>query len=157
MNNPNTNNQRRETIKPELEFARKTALAYNVICKPLCQELNLPQTAFDILMFLGNNPSYRTASDIVEIRHIKANLVSVNVDRLVKEGYLSRQAVRGVRRITELICTELAWPVIRRGQELQRAFFERLLENTDEKTRAAFFAAIEIMGKNLDKILEETN
>ncbi|MFQ9394264.1 MAG: MarR family transcriptional regulator [Lachnospiraceae bacterium] len=82
-------------MNPELEFARKTALAYNVICKPLCQELNLPQTAFDILMFLGNNPSYRTASDIVEIRHIKANLVSVNVDRLVKEGYLSRQAVRG--------------------------------------------------------------
>ena len=144
-------------MNPELEFARKTALAYNVICKPLCQELNLPQTAFDILMFLGNNPSYRTASDIVEIRHIKANLVSVNVDRLVKEGYLSRQAVRGDRRKTELICTELARPVIRRGQELQRAFFERLLENTDEKTRAAFFAAIEIMEKNLDKILEETN
>ena len=53
-------------MNPELEFARKTALAYNVICKPLCQELNLPQTAFDILMFLGNNPSYRTASDIVK-------------------------------------------------------------------------------------------
>ena len=48
-------------------------------------------------------------------------------------------------------------PVIRRVQELQRAFFERLLKNTDEKTRAAFFAAIEIMEKNLDKILEETN
>ena len=125
-------------MNPELEFARKTALAYNVICKPLCQELNLPQTAFDILMFLGNNPSYRTASDIVEIRHIKANLVSVNVDRLVKEGYLSRQAVRGDRRKTELICTELAWPVIRRGQELQRAFFERLLKNTDEKPGRPF-------------------
>ena len=98
-----------------------------------------------------------TRFGIVEIRHIKANLVSVNVDRLVKEGYLSRQAVRGDRRKTELICTELAWPVIRRGQELQHAFFERLLENTDEKTRAAFFAAIEIMEKNLDKILKETN
>ena len=109
-------------------------------------------------MFLGNNPSYRTASDIVEIRHIKANLVSVNVDRLVKEGYLSRQAVRGDRRKTELICTELAWPVIRRGQECCSALFlNGCLKNTDEKTRAAFFAAIEIMGKNLDKILEETN
>ena len=53
-------------MNPELEFARKTALAYNALCQPLCQELNLPQTAFDILMFLGNNPSYKTASDIVE-------------------------------------------------------------------------------------------
>ena len=42
-----------------------------------------PQTAFDILMFLANNPEYKTARDIVEIRKIKANLVSVNVDRCV--------------------------------------------------------------------------
>ena len=57
-----------------LEFARKTALAYNVICKPLCRELGVTQTAFDILMFLANNPDHKTARDIVEIRHIKANL-----------------------------------------------------------------------------------
>ena len=49
-----------------LEFARKTALAYNVICKPLCRELGVTQTAFDILMFLANNPDHKTARDIVE-------------------------------------------------------------------------------------------
>ena len=143
-------------MNPELEFARKTALAYNALCRPLCQELNLPQTAFDILMFLGNNPSYKTASDIVEIRDIKANLVSVNVDRLVREGYLMRQEVKGDRRKTELICTEKAQSVIRRGQKLQRTFFDRLLENMDEQTRNAFFAAMKIMEKNIDMILEET-
>lgn len=143
-------------MNPELEFTRKTALAYNALCRPLCQELNLPQTAFDILMFLGNNPSYKTASDIVEIRHIKANLVSVNVDRLAREGYLMRQEVKEDRRKTELICTEKAQSVIRRGQKLQRTFFDRLLENMDEQTRNAFFAAMKIMEKNIDMILEET-
>ena len=44
-----------------LEFAQKTALAYHAVCKPLCRELGLTQTAFDILLFLANNPSYRTA------------------------------------------------------------------------------------------------
>ena len=107
-------------------------------------------------MFLGNNPSYKTASDIVEIRHIKANLVSVNVDRLVREGYLMRQEVKEDRRKTELICTEKAQSVIRRGQKLQRTFFDRLLENMDEQTRNAFFAAMKIMEKNIDMILEET-
>ena len=82
-------------MNPNMEFAIKTAQAYNAVCKPLCQELKLPQTAFDILMFLANNPDRRTASDIVEFRHIKANLVSMNVDRLVKEGYLERRAVAG--------------------------------------------------------------
>lgn len=41
-----------------------------------------------------------TASDIVEVRKLKANLVSVNVDRLVQEGYLRREAVAGDRRKT---------------------------------------------------------
>ena len=81
-------------MNPSMEFAIKTSQAYNAVCKPLCQELKLPQTAFDILMFLANNPDCRTASDIVEIRHIKANLVSMHVERLVKEGYLARRSGR---------------------------------------------------------------
>ena len=78
-------------MNPSIEFANKTGLAYGAACRPLCQELGLPQTAFDILMFLANNPGYKTASDIVEVRHIKANLVSVNVDKLVQEGLLERR------------------------------------------------------------------
>lgn len=46
---------------PGIEFGRKTSAAYAALCKPLCQKLHLPQTAFDILMFLANNPGYRTA------------------------------------------------------------------------------------------------
>ena len=140
-----------------LEFAQKTALAYSAVCKPLCQELNLTQTAFYILMFLANNPAYKTASDIVEVRHIKANLVSVNVERLVGEGYLLRRPVRGDRRKTELVCTGHAQPVIARGRALQEAFFARLLRGTDEQTRQALAAALEHIEQNLDEILKETN
>ena len=84
-------------LNPSVEFANKTGLAYSAVCKPLCQKLHLPQTAFDILMFLANNPNYTTARDIVEVRHIKANLVSVNVDKLVQEGFLERRSVAGDR------------------------------------------------------------
>ena len=108
-------------LNPSVEFANKTGLAYSAVCKPLCQKLHLPQTAFDILMFLANNPSYTTARDIVEVRHIKANLVSVNVDKLVQEGYLTRQPVAGDRRKTALACTPRAQEVIRRGRQLQTA------------------------------------
>lgn len=109
-------------MNPTIEISFKTAQAYNAMCKPLCQELKLPQTAFDILMFLANNPDCTTARDIVEIRKIKANLVSVNVDRLVQEGYLERRAVAGDRRKTQLLCTEKAQPVIARGREVQERF-----------------------------------
>ena len=83
-------------LKPEFvaEYLNEMAAAkaYSETCKPLCHELNIPQTAFDILLFLANNPEYKTARDIVEIRKIKANLVSVNVDKLVNEGYLERKS-----------------------------------------------------------------
>lgn len=137
-----------------IAISRKIALAYSAVCKPLCRELELPQTAFDILMFLGNNPDYKTASEIVEIRHIKANLVSVNVDRLVREGYLTRRGVEGDRRKTELLCTEKAQPIIARGRQLQNAFSERLFAGMDEEARRAFSEAMHIIEHNLNELLE---
>ena len=119
-------------MNPSLEFSQKFVVGYNAACKPLCQELKLPQTALDILLFLVNNPEYKTASDIVEVRKLKANLVSVNVDRLVQEGYLRREAVAGDRRKTLLIGTEKARSVVERGREVQNRFLERLLDHTDE-------------------------
>ena len=138
-----------------IEISRKISLAYSKVCKPLCRELGLGQTSFDILMFLGNNPAYKTASEIVDIRHIKANLVSIHVDRLVREGYLVRRQVQGDRRKTELLCTEQAQPVIERGRQLQRDFFEKLFANTDEEMRRTFSAVMGIIGNNLEAILEE--
>ena len=85
-------------MKINIEFPRKLLEVYNDACKPLCKKLKLPQTAFDILMFLGNNPQYQTARDIVKIRNIKANLISINVEKLVKEGYLRREEIKGDRR-----------------------------------------------------------
>ena len=137
-----------------MEFSRKLALAYTAVCKPLCQTLKLPQTAFDILLFLANNPAYQTAADIVEVRKIKANLVSVNVDKLVRDGYLTREPMLGDRRKTRLLCTEKAQPVIMQGRQLQSAFLQRLFAHTDQQMQDAFLKTISIMNKNLNELLE---
>ena len=137
-----------------MEFSRKLALAYTAVCKPLCQTLKLPQTAFDILLFLANNPAYQTAADIVEVRKIKANLVSVNVDKLVRDGYLTRESMPGDRRKTRLLCTEKAQPVIMQGRQLQSAFLQRLFAHTDQQMQDAFLNTISIMDKNLNELLE---
>ena len=137
-----------------MEFSRKLALAYTAICKPLCQTLKLPQTAFDILLFLANNPAYQTAANIVEVRKIKANLVSVNVDKLVRDGYLTREPMPGDRRKTRLLCTEKAQPIILQGRQLQSAFLQRLFAHTDQQMQDAFLKTISIMDKNLNELLE---
>ncbi|WP_281079595.1 helix-turn-helix domain-containing protein [Catenibacterium sp. co_0103] len=137
-----------------IEFPNKMAHAYSVMCKPLCQEIKLPQTAFDILMFLSNNPQYKTARDIVEVRKIKANLVSINVDKLVKEGYLERKEVAGDRRKTELVSTSKADFIIEKGRLVQKTFKDLLFNNMDDSVKEILFKGMEIMEDNLDRILE---
>lgn len=137
-----------------IEFVRKIGTAYSSACKPLCQRWRIPQTAFDILMFLVNNPQYKTARDIVEIRKIKANLVSVNVDRLVTEGYLERKAIGGDRRKLQLVCTSKAEPLTEEGRKLQQGFLEHLFVNTREEDKKGFLAVMQIMEQNLDDLLK---
>lgn len=143
------------TMYFNIEFPNKMAHAYSVICKPLCQEMKLPQTAFDILMFLSNNPQYKTARDIVEVRKIKANLVSINVDKLVKEGYLERREVTGDRRKTELVCTSQADSIIEKGRLVQKDFKDILFNNMEDSMKEILFEGMEIMENNLDRILED--
>lgn len=140
--------------KPNIAFARIFYQAYCIRCKSLCRELRMPQTAFDILMFLANNPDYNTAKDIVELRGLKANLVSVNVERLVREGYLERNDFPGDRRKTVLACTPKAQPIIRRGEELQEEFFRDIFRDVDEASRENFHRVMEQVDRNLNKIMK---
>ena len=140
--------------KPNIAFARNFYQAYCIRCKSLCREFHMPQTAFDILMFLANNPGYNTAKDIVELRGLKANLVSVNVERLVREGYLERNDFPGDRRKTVLACTPKAQPIIRRGEELQEEFFRDIFRDVDEASRENFHRVMEQVDRNLNKIMK---
>ncbi len=141
-------------MNPSLEFAQKMDWAYAAQCRPLCQAWNLPKTALDILMFLSNNPDRNTARDVVELRHIKANLVSIHVERLVQEGYLTRMAAPGDRRKVLLTVTEKAAPLITQGRAMQEAFFQQLFAGVSAQDRAVFAQILGRMGENLDQILE---
>ncbi|MDE6601937.1 MAG: MarR family transcriptional regulator [Lachnospiraceae bacterium] len=141
-------------MKKSIRMARNLLRAYGEKCKPLCQEIGIPQTAFDILMFLANNPEFDTARDIVGARYIKANLVSVNVESLVKEGYLRREKSPGDRRKIRLVCTEKAGPVVERGRQLQDHFTEELFKNVDERLKADFYQVLGMMERNLKEMQE---
>ena len=106
-------------------------------------------------MFLANNPEFKTARDIVKVRKLKANLVSVNIDKLVNEGYLIRKNVEGDRRKVQLLCTDKAQPIISRGQQLQEHFVEQLFADIDDATRQTIFQGMQQMELNLNLILED--
>ena len=137
-----------------LQFSQQFGKFYACQFTPLLERTGLTMREVHVLLFLANNPAYQTAADIVEVRKIKANLVSVNVDKLVRDGYLTRESMPGDRRKTRLLCTEKAQPVIMQGRQLQSAFLQRLFAHTDQQMQDAFLKTIAIMDKNLNELLE---
>ena len=109
-------------------------------------------TIISILMFLANNPDYNTARDIVEIRGLKANLVSMNVEKLVNEGFLERIPDTKDRRKNMLKCTENAKTVIEKGRQLKKDFFGSLFGGIDEENLRQFYGVLEQLRTNLDNI-----
>ena len=128
--------------------------AYKAAQKKVCKAWNVPEVSLDILLFLANNPEYTTARDIVEVRSIKANLVSQHVDRMVREGYLCRKEVQGDRRKRDLRLTEKAMPIIEASRRKQTDFFETLFYGVSEGEKRAFFETMDTMSRNMDKILK---
>ena len=123
---------------PSLEFSQKLYQAYQLTCHPLCQ-------------------AYHTARDIVEVRKLKANLVSVNIARLVEDGYLTRSPIPGDRRKVNLSLTEQAMPVAAQGQALQQSFFAALFQGVSPEDQAPFHHVLDAMAQNLDASLKGAN
>ena len=136
----------------QLIYAYKVKRAYERMCQPLCNQIGLPRTAFDILMFLGNHPTLNAAKDIVEIRGLKANHVSINVERLVNDGYLQRKEDTKDRRRMILLCTDKAGPILAEGREMQRLFYEKLSKGISHESLESFKATMMKIIDNTEEI-----
>ena len=131
--------------------------AYEDWCKPLCRELGMPQMAFDILMFLSVNTEHCTARDINRCQGFKENILSVNVNKLVSEGYLERRPVEGDRRKVRLALTEKARPIIERGNRAQEEFNRLIREGITPEELEIFAKCLRIAGENARRIRATTS
>lgn len=128
---------------------------YVDICKPVCKELGISQTSFDILMFLTNNPEFSTAKDITQYRGIKKNLVSMHVEKLVNQGYIERQTVPGDRRQVKLVVTEKAFSVVDKGQKVQKYYHDFLIKGLSGEELETYQKCMEIIQNNVDELSKE--
>lgn len=142
-------------MESQIAFLNKYGRAYVTYCKSICREYDINQTEFDILMFFGNNPEYDCAKDIVDVRKIKANLVSINVDKLVNDGYLERKLMLNDRRKYRLVLTKQGKALVKKGKEVQDSFFELLFDSVSAKDRSAFNKVLELIDNNLERILKD--
>ena len=136
-------------------FAKKFTRVYNTMMQPLCEELNMPETAVDILMYFANNPDMNTARDVCRFKFLKSGIVSFHIDRMVNEGLLERRAEPGDRRICRLVCTEKVAPIIEKGRALQMQFGRAITAGLDEATMETLKFSMQTVNNNLERLLHE--
>jgi len=129
--------------------------AYVVFSKPILHEFDIPQISFDIIMFLANNPEFTTAQEICNVKHLKKNLASLYVDKLVQGGYLERGHIEGDRRKIALIVTEKAKPIVERGREMQKKFLEGMTKGMSDEDLEQYRNFLLCMEANARALAEE--
>ena len=139
--------------KKILSLMQRISNAYLSQCAPILEEYALPLCSFHILMFLTNHPEHVTARDISSFLNIKANVISIHVNRLVEEGYLTRQVMKNDRRKVQLKTPDKAQPIVQKGLLLEKNFCEKLKSGITDENMEILGNILKQVGENADQIL----
>ena len=95
---------------------------YNSMFDDLSKEYKITQAEIDILAFLYNNPEYKYAQQLVDVRGISKAQVSIAIEKLVKKGLLIRKADSQNRRCNILLLTNKSDEIISKIRKIQNQF-----------------------------------
>ena len=77
---------------------------YEILMSSVCEKYQLKHLEYDILMFLHNNPQYRTAADIVRVRKSTKSHVSTSLKTLEDRGFIAKKTDPVNKSTLSLIC-----------------------------------------------------
>ena len=117
---------------------------------PVCDKHGLTYTELTVLLFLANNPTLDTASDIVKCRNIAKSHVSVSVRSLEERGMIEKEYRNGNRRSVHIRLTELASPIVKDGREAQERFGDILFQGVPESEKDTVIAVLQKMDRNIE-------
>ena len=120
------------------ERLKSFSALYEKLTEPIREEYDLTQLEFDILMFLYNNPQYKTANDVVRVRRLAKSHVSTSVASLKKKGLLAGSYMEGNRKSIRLERTPAAAEIVSAGAAAQNAYGEILARGFSETEKEQF-------------------
>lgn len=127
---------------------------YEMLTRKVCEQYQLTQMEYDILIFLHNNPQHNTAAEIVKIRKSTKSHVSSSLKNLENRGLVERiQSVDNKKHI-EIILLEKAVPIIEDGIKVQKEFAKTLLQGLSEEEKRICVEVFNKICKNADEYLK---
>ncbi len=131
-----------------------TAL-YEKKTRAICDRYQLTQMEYDILMFLHNNPTYTTATDIVSIRRLTKSHVSSALKMLEDKGYIRRYYELNNSKTAHIEVLGLAKGILQEGYNVQKDFLDTLFFGFSEDERNQYRILLDRIYENVEKGLEE--
>ena len=125
---------------------------YEILMSSVCEKYQLKHLEYDILMFLHNNPQYRTAADIVRVRKSTKSHVSTSLKTLEDRGFIAKKTDPVNKKHIELDLLEPANEIVRDGLLAQRQFTEQMLRGLTPEE----IAQVEIATDTPESLQRET-
>lgn len=126
---------------------------YENEAKGVCEKYGLTQIEYDIVMFLHNNPQYRTAADIVKIRRLAKSHVSIGVNLLAQKGMIAKHREEGNKKKVILTITDSAKGLVKDGEAAQMSFAKIIFDGFCDKEMNDFREMFSKMYENANKAL----
>lgn len=134
-----------------MNFMNHLEKDYQKIVNELSEEFRLKPVQIDILLFLANNPEYKTAQAIVGVRKIAKSHASLAIKELCDQGYLEKVINPNNKKENLLMILEKSNTVIKNGQNRQKDFFEKVFKGLNSNQLTQLNRSISIMTSNLNK------
>lgn len=128
---------------------------YNAMFEDLSKEYKITQAEIDILAFLYNNPEYKYAQQLVDIRGISKAQVSIAIEKLVKKGLLIREADPQNRRCNILLLTKESDEIISKIRKIQIQFDKKVNREINDEEMKIFNKVLVQIYKNLGGKMNE--
>lgn len=107
----------------------------------------------DVILFLGNNPGFDTATDMVQLCQLTKSHVSKAVESLTERELITQERDQQNRRRVHLKLTDAAQPILRDGQAAQTSFVETLTRGLTDTDKESMKRMLELIARNA---MEET-
>jgi len=130
--------------------------AYTHMITPVCEKYGMTCAEMTVLLFLANNPTLDTASDIVKCRNLAKSHVSLSVRSMEERGLLTKEYRGSDRRRVHLCLTDKASDIVTDGREAQASFIELLFDGVSYEERKAMNEIIKRIDRNVEAFVKET-
>lgn len=106
---------------------------YETLTRSVCDQYELTQMEYDILMFLYNNPLYNTAADIVKVRKSTKSHVSTSLKFLEDKGFIEKKQSENNKKHIEIILLDSAQEIVQAGLTVQKEFVKKMFRGLTEE------------------------